>query len=823
LRKYQHHQFHYLATGYYLTRWFVKRGNNMFSSKVANFCLRYRWQLMLSISLVTIVLATFAARIEIKTYFNDLLPTDHPYIEVNEQYKNTLGGANIVTLMVEVEQGDIFQLKVLNTVRELTRSLQYVDAVNQFQIISLASKKMKAFSASTEGIEARPMMWPELPKGQQQLDLLRQDVLSSPLVYGRFVSSDLKAALVTVDFLDNLIDYDKVYPQIQQLVEKHQRPGINIRIVGQPVLSGIVLQYLPETLAITAYIAAAVAFILLLASGNVRGVVLPLLAAVVSGAWAMGISQLLGINLDPLGIVIAFLVAARAISHAVQINLAFDKEKKDGKVSSKEAARLALERLFRPGALGIITDAGGILVVTLAPMPLLQKSAVMGAVWVGSMLICNMIMNPLLLSWLKAKPQKKHFDFGLNRAMDGLLQLSGSVSTNKISASLMLVICSGVLLLCINSALNLTIGDAKPGSPLLWPDHRYNQDDAAIGQRFPGNDRMYVVVEGHQKDALKQPEVLNNISSFQQYIEALPQVGSTTSVADIIRPINMLLNEDNPRFYKIGNDNLANAEMLYLALASSDPGDVDRFTDMQFQNGAVQMTIVDHQGDTIRTVIEAIKQYAEANPIAGADYVLAGGFIGVLAAVNEEIFSGQAQSIALALLVLFICCALAYRSAQAGMFFLPLVLLSNTITFAFMSVNGIGLNVSTLPVAALGIGLGVDFAFYIVDSIKERLAVNNDLAKCIRETMISTGRGIIITALTMFASVVFWYFFSSLRLQAEMGLLIALWMSVSAFSALFVIPSMIYLFRPSFVLRSSQTNELNLDAPYQIDPLISRS
>jgi len=771
------------------------------SQNFANFCLRNRAKLMLAIVAVTALFAFFASRIDVSTYFDDLLPTGHPYIQVNDKYKTTFGGANIVTIMVEVEEGDIFRLDVLNSVREITRGLQYVDAVNQFQIVSLASKKMKAYTASTEGIVARPMMWPELPETEADLARLKQDVISSPLTYGSYVSTDLKAAIITVDFLDHLLDYEKAYPQILELLDKTQKPGIDIRVVGQPVLSGIIFSFLPETLMIMLYITLAVAFILFLAAGNVRGVVLPILAAVASGLWALGISHLLGINFDPLGVVIAFLIAARAISHAVQINLAFDKEMRTEANNSFNAARVAMARLLRPGVLGLVTDAGGILVVTLAPIPLLQKAALLGAIWVGSMLICNVIMNPLLLSWTPGKTGSGRFDLGLNRAINAFLALSGRVCTSRRTATFTLIFCSTVLALCLGRALDLTIGDAKPGSPLLWPSHQYNLDDAAIGDRFPGNDRMYLTVEGHEKDAMKQPEVLNNISRFQQYVEAMPEVGNTTSLADIIRPVNMLLNEGNPRFYKIGEDNLMNAEMLYMALASADPGDIDRFSDMQFQNGAIQMTVRDHRGDTIRTVIETIKEYKEDNPMDQAEYVLAGGMIGMLAAVNEEIFSGQAQSIALALLVLFICCALAYRSPQAGLFFLPLVLLSNTITFAFMSTQGIGLNVSTLPVAALGIGLGVDFAFYIVDSIRERLIQNgNDLQKSIRDTLAGTGRGIMITALTMFASVVFWYFFSSLRFQAEMGLLIALWMTVSAMSALFVIPSMIYLFRPSFVV-----------------------
>ncbi|MES9926453.1 MAG: RND transporter, partial [Candidatus Thiodiazotropha endolucinida] len=148
-------------------------------------------------------------------------------------------------------------------------------------------------------------------------------------------------------------------------------------------------------------------------------------------------------------------------------------------------------------------------------------------------------------------------------------------------------------------------------------------------------------------------------------IEAQPEVGGTMSLADVIRPVNMLMREGNPRFYSVAYDQNFNAELLFLAMAGSDPGDVDRFTDYKFRNGAIQMNFRDHKGDTIRTAIQAIKDYAQLNPMEKASFELAGGLIGVLAAVNEVIFSGQLQSIALALLILFIFCAIAYKSPQA--------------------------------------------------------------------------------------------------------------------------------------------------------------
>ena len=766
----------------------------------AQFLLNWRTPVLAIIVLLTLVFGWFAAQINVKTIFTDLQPANHPYIQINEEYKENFGGANLVTIMVKVDEGTIFSKPVLKVVGNLQKGLQYIDGVNQFQIISLASKKLKYVDASTEGFVAEPLMWPDLPETQQEIDQLRQHVIANPVVYGNYVSRDLSAALVTVDFIDRLVDYNKVAPQIQNLLNEVNIPGVELKVVGQPILVGEVINKLPETLQIVYIITAVIALILLAAKGTVRGTLLPLASAAISGVWALGIVHLFGINLDPLGIVITFLISARAISHSVQLNLAFDKERETGTHNSRQAASSTLAKLFRPGLLGLATDAGAMAVVALTPIPLLQKAAMIGTLWLGGMVICTIIMIPVILSWSKSHHEHRLVNIGADTGMNWLLARCTAVATHRYQAVGVLLLAVVVLVISGFFATGIHIGDSKPGSPILWPESDYNRDNASINEHFPGTDRMFLVVEGQENDILKQPRVLENISRFQQYIEAQPEVGGTESVADVIRPVNMLLHEGNPRYFRTGYDQTANAEFLYIAMAGSDPGDIDRFVDRKYRNGAVQMVFRDHKGDTIRTAFQAIRDYQKENPIEGTEFRLAGGLIGLLAAVNEVIFSSQLQSIALALLILFVMCAFAYRSTQAGLFFLPTVVLSNTITFSYMSLNDIGLNVNTLPVAALGIGLGVDYGFYIVDRIKEQFARTSDLADSIRFAMVSAGRGVIVTALTMIAAVVLWYFFSSLRFQAEMGLLIALWMTVSAISALFVIPSMIYVFRPRFIM-----------------------
>ena len=773
----------------------------MIQAKVAAFFLRHRVVVGSLIAVITLVLGYFAWHVDIRTIFTDLQPANHPYVVTNDKFKKDFGGVNVVSIMVEAEEGDIFRREILEVVMGLQNGLQYIDAVNQFQIISLASKKLKSVSATTEGFSANPLMWPDIPENQSEIDSLREAVLNNPMAYGSYVSFDLQAALVNVDFIDRLIDYEKVYPQLLQLIEKVSIPGVKISIVGQPVLGGIVIERLPETLRIVLIIIGAIALILLLAKGTLRGMLIPLFSAVVSCIWALGIVRLLGINLDPLAVVITFLISARAVSHAIQLILAFDIERHANEaMSARDAARISLTRLFRPGLLGLATDAGAMAVVALTPIPMLQKAALIGVLWLGAMVICTIILVPILLSRTRAHHGHRLLPFKLDPLFKWILDLCISVATSKNRARLVIGIAVVVLLASGYRAMDITIGDANPGSPILFPESVYNQDDAAINSRFPGSDRMFLVVEGEENDILKRPDVLDNITRFQQYIEAQPEVGGTVSLADVIRPVNMLLREGNPRYFSVAYDQNFNAELLYIAMAGSDPGDVDRFTDYKFRNGAIQMNFRDHKGDTIRTAIQAIKNFSAENPMDGASLQLAGGLIGVLAAVNEVIFSSQLQSIALALLILFIFCAAAYRSPQAGLFFLPLVLLSNTITFAFMAVKGIGLNVNTLPVAALGIGLGVDYAFYISDRIKEKYLAGGDVAESIRYALHRAGKGVIVTALTMVASVILWYFLSSLRFQAEMGMLIALWMTVSAVSALVVIPSMVFLFKPGFLI-----------------------
>ncbi|MFY9327598.1 MAG: efflux RND transporter permease subunit [Georgfuchsia sp.] len=762
-------------------------------------CIRRRAAVAAVFTLLTVVMGFFAVRVEVKTVFDDLLPRTHAYVKVHERFRQDFGGSNMVSIMVEVEQGDIFKTPVLEKVKKLTNDLALVNGVNSFQIISLASNKLKEIKASTDSIDVQPVMGGNVPTTAEGLEALKNTVLNNSMVYGTYVSQDIKAALITVDFYENAVDYSKIFPQVMKLVNAAQGDGVRVSVVGEPILYGWVDHYVPETVHIFLMTIGCLMLLLFLAARTWRGTLLPLLAGFTSAIWALGFARLMGYNLDPLVIVIAFLITARSISHSVQLVTRFGDELAAGVPTSKAAASSAMLQLFKPGMLGVVADAGCMIVVILTPIPLMQKISLIGTVWVLTIAICACVMTPVLLSWLKPSARNVH-PINIYPLLDGILNICVRVATTRWRYALLLG-AAAVFVVSGIYAFKLQVGDADAGSPILWQDSSYNKDSAAINSQFQGADRMYVVFEGKQPGAVKELPVLNNMASMQRFMGAQPQIGGSLSLADVIPSVNQVMRENNPRYRDLGKSAIENGELLYMW--SADASDTSRFMDPQAQITQVTLFFKDHRGDTIRTAIQRVKEFIAAHPIEQGVYVLAGGLIGVTAAVNEVIFAGQIESIALALLVLIICCAVAYRSLRAGIFFMVPVILSNTITFSVMAWQGIGMTLSTLPVAALGIGLGVDYAFYVVDGIREELRGHSDLKQAIVQSLHSAGKGVLITSLTLTASVVLW-FASSLRFQAEMGILMAIWLFVSSFSALFIMPAMVYVFKPDFVTHASK-------------------
>lgn len=770
-----------------------------FSARLAKWSIDHRVPVTLVVGLITLFFALCLTRLEIQTRFSDMLPHGHPYVKVHQAYKDSFAASNRVMILVKAREGDILHGDILEEVQRITRSLRTVEGVNLQQIVSIASRKLKRVSASSEGIETRPLMGDQVPRSEPELQALRQAIQNNSMVYGLYVNRDFSSTLIQVDFYDHLVNYKAIFPQIQAILDASPiKDQVSLHLVGEPILYGWVAHYLPETLSLSLLSLGAMLVLLFVFSRTWRGTLLPLLAGGISGTWALGISALLGYNWDPLVVVVAFIITARAFSHSVQLITRFDDLALDGQVAPQRAAEQSMAELFRPSMLGLYADAGAILCVMLTPIPLLHKVAVIGAVWVMSIAVSAVVMTPIMLSWIR-RPQGFVHPLNLDFILGSVLRVAAllvSTRARYVVAPVCVLVLAGLLF----EASRIQVGDASDGSPILWKQSSFNRDSALINHLYLGSEQMFVVIEGKAPDALKTPEVLGWAQRFSRYMERQPQIGGSVSLADLVVEVRRNLYEGNPRYRELGASQTENGELINFYLQGAAPEDMTQYADRQFQNGAITLFFRDHKGDTLRNAVSYAKRFIAENPLEQADVKLAGGGLGVIAAVNEVLLRDQIEAIALAFLVVVLCCLVVYRSSVSGIFFIIPVLVSNVVTFAFMSWQGIGMSISTLPVVALGIGLGVDYAFYIVDSIKEYLENHPHATalEAVLQAIHSAGRGVLLTAFTLAVGVLLWML-SSLRFQAEMGLLIGLWLMVSAFTSLFVMPALVLVFKPDFI------------------------
>jgi predicted RND superfamily exporter protein len=522
------------------------------------------------------------------------------------------------------------------------------------------------------------------------------------------------------------------------------------------------------------------------------GVLVPASAAIVSALMGFGFLGLIKQNFDPLVLVIPFIITARALSHSVQVVTRYLEEYEHcgDRMQASLATSLAL---FKPGGLAILTDIIGIALAALAPIPLLQKLALMGSFWLFSIFVSGMIVSPVLLTVLPM-PGKKRAQGAL---VDRALAAIGRVSTGGFRTSIFAVTVAALGLGFV-FAKNLVVGDVHPGTPMLWPDSEYNLATDRIAEPFANTEELTVVVEGASRDAIKQPRVLATMEAFQRHMEALPEVGATSSIIDVVPKLIRVLHGGDPKWDLVPDSKEQAGFFLEMLFTSGDPGDLTRFITPDAQNANITLYLRDHKGETLRSAIAAARGFIDAHPVEGATFRLAGGYGGLLAAINEEVTALDVRITLAAFGAVFLCCALAFRSILAGLLFLLPLVASNYLTYALMGAMGIGLDVNALPVVALGVGLGVDYGLYVVENIQEAFQRGMDVTNSIVHGVRNAGKGVLVTGLTMGFGLAFWWF-SFLRFQAEMGLLLLFWMTMSMLGGLVLLPAILAHFEPKFL------------------------
>ncbi len=767
--------------------------------RLAEWIVAKRLSVLSGMAAATLLLGFAALRIEMYTAFSDLLPTDHPFISVHNKFSKVFGGANLVLLAVEVKEGDIFNAKTLEKIKKLTEVVELTHGASNYQIFSIARQKVKDVRATSWGIEVQPIMWPDVPRGSDALEQLRNAVYANPTVAGRLVSMDGKAALITAAFHEERLDYAQLFRRIRSAASEVEDDNTKVYAAGEPILYGWIYHHLRDILMLIGLTSLTLLGLLLLYYRNVNGVIIPVISALVTFIWGTGFTALMGYNFDPLILVVPFLIAARTISHSIQFRERFFEELE----RSGDKERAAVEStagLMMPGGVSILTDAIGLTVLLAAPMPILTKLAIAGSFWVLSNFFSVLILDPILCCYF---PTPRHLPRGgEGHWLSAPLRSMGRLCTGPRGRWIVVGSFGALIAWSLYWNQFITVGDSRPGSPLLWPDSEYNVSVRHINEKFQGTDYLYVIMEGKAEKAAKSPAALRTMEAFQRHMERSAHVGGTDSIAGLTRQINTVLHHNDPRWGLLPKAEEEVGGILMVAEHGSEPGDFDRWVNYNFQHANVTVFLYDHRGDTIRDIVQRAREFISAHPMEEGEFRLAGGIVGVLAAANEVINDSHQLILGLILVAQLIICTLGFRSLIAGFLFVGVVFISNTFGMALMAYFNIGLNVNTIPVMSLGVGFGVDYGIYVVSrAIEEyRRQETADLRSALIEGVATAGKAVLYTAFLISAGIIFWVF-SPLRFQAEMGYGLLIILTMNMLGGLLFLPAIISLSRPQFFMK----------------------
>ena len=571
--------------------------------------IEYRHPVSIVVLLVTAMFAYWGFQLRLVTSFGDLLPQDHEYIKIHNRFSGSFGGANNIMIMLEVKDGTIFNPETLNKIWHMTEGLDKVYGVNHNQIDSIAHRTVRYLKVAAGGtMRAQPVMTGEVTS-QDEANLIRRNVHNSENIYGLLVSLDDKAALIRANFIEGKLDYNRIFTEVNEhVVDPYQDANTTIFVAGEPRLYGWVYHYAGDVFFILVVTYCIEWVLRWMYFHDWRGALRPTITGLIAAFWGLGFIHLIGLALDPLMLVMPFLITARAVSHAIQMHDRYYEEFEKSGWHKRRAIVASFGELFVPTLSGISTDAFGVLVILLVPVIMLQKLAITASWWILAITISEMLLNPIVYYYLKAPEpelvllrERGGFRRGINRFVNVLLTRTGMTVT-----VVAWLAASAVALYFVRG---LTIGDPTSASPLLWLDSPYNVSHKRIQDKFGGVEPLIVVAEGYDRDAMKEPKMLRRMEEFQRTMERDPSIGYSFSLADIIRAVNLVFHELEPKWGVIPNSWVDVGGLFFIYFSGSPPTETAKYVDPSYTTAHVTFFCKDHKGENIRRIIHRCKQF----------------------------------------------------------------------------------------------------------------------------------------------------------------------------------------------------------------------
>lgn len=748
--------------------------------------------------LVSLVLGYQMLALRSNASFTKMIPTGHPYIANFLAHADDLKGqGNFIRIAVETSGDSIFEARYFQILQDINDEVFLLPGVDRAYMKSLWTPATRWIAVTEEGLDGGTVIPDTYDGSTESLAQVRINIARSGEI-GHIVAPDFRSSIIIVPLLERdavtgkPIDYADFSQRVETLRQKYDAKGVRLHVIGFAKVVGDLIDGLRSILGFFAVACAIATLMVYWYTRCIRSTALVVACSLIAVVWQLGLLPSLGFELDPYSILVPFLVFAIGMSHGAQKMNGVMQDIGRG-THRLVAARYTFRRLFLAGLTALICDAVGFAVLLVIDIRVIQELAIIASIGVAVLIFTNLILLPILLSYTGVSPtaairslrteasdlagQRKHPFWHFLDLFTGRRWAIGAVCVSLVLTAGGLVVREG-----------LKVGDLDPGAPELRPSSRYNRDNAFIVTNYATSSDVLVVMVKTPPAGCGEYSVLERIDALEWRLRQLPGVESTSSLSGLARQTMVGMNEGNLKWLEL----IPNQSLINAVVTRAPRGLFNEACNLL----SIMVHLRDHKADTLTSVVRSVEEFIAGEPVGDARFLLAGGNAGIEAATNIVVEKSSREMLLWVYGAVALMCFVTFRSWRAVVVAILPLALTSILAEALMASLGMGLKVATLPVIALGVGIGVDYALYILSVMLARLKDGMSLSEAYYRALLFTGKVVMLTGFTLAIGVATWGF-SPIKFQADMGILLAAMFLWNMLGALILIPALARLLLPA--------------------------
>jgi uncharacterized protein len=744
------------------------------------------WLTLISVVLLSAwFLGAILKNARMETNLDEYMPSQHPafiYSDMAEEWFNIKDG---ILIAIENRSG-IYNPQTLEMIRDITESLQDMDEFEKNDVMLLYSADN--ITGDEWGLDVRAF-YTRIPTSSERLEDLRNEVRTNDMVYGRFVSEDETVALVVAG-MNNDYFTQEFYREIMDFAHSFGGDDDIIHVAGRPIVEGTMALLGPADMKkMVPLVLVVIAVVLYLLLRSFRAAAATLISVFISSIWAFGLMAALGIPVYSVATMIPVMLIAIGVAYGIYFYNHLNRYGIENPGASRpDAIRYTLGILWKPLTMAAFTTMTGFLSLLTSQVYPIKYFGLFTAFGIFTAFGLALVFLPSVVLLLGYKQRSNKSPEGHNKGDRALGNLADKLLDRKkpVYATVAVVLIlsfAGIQRVWINSSF---LDNFEKNSNIVLTDDFVNS-------KFGGTSTLNIILESENADAFKQPQYLMLMDRMQAETMQLEKVGSSFSLADYLKRMNRVMNEDRDEYYTIPESNELIAQYLLLYEMSGDPDNLLKVVNYDYNRTNVTFQLKGDDSRTINEALAVIGGYEEEFARYGIEINYAGSGYKALV-FSSLILEGQILSIGITLILVIILLSLLFKSIKAGLIGAVPITITALISFGVMGLLNIPLSTTTALLSSIAIGIGIDYAIHFMQNYKMSIAKTGSREGAIQATIGHTGKAILFNAAVVIAGFLV-LLFSVFPPNRTLGALVSMNMFTSLLGTLSIMMILVYSHR----------------------------